>query len=144
MEPKSALALMWADAVSPTINSMNETGNNIRLLIADDNAATRAATIALLETGGRPVAVWEAADGEEAVRLAASVRPHVILMDVQMPKLDGIRATRRIKQRRPAVKVIVLTMYATYRAAALAAGADAFLLKGGSVDALITAVFSNW
>ena len=122
---------------------MNDTPSPIRLLIADDNAATRAATIALLETSGHQADIWEAADGEEAVQLAESVRPDVILMDVQMPKLDGIQATRRIKQRWPAIRVIVLTMYITYQAAAIAAGADAFLLKGGSVDGLITAVFSN-
>ena len=120
---------------------MNETDTTIRLLIADDNAATRAATIALLESSGRQAAIWEAADGEEAVQLAESVQPDVILMDVQMPKLDGIQATQPIKACWPAIKVIVLTMYVTYRAAALAAGADAFLLKGGSVDGLITAVF---
>lgn len=139
---------MWTTAVSPIMKTMNVTGNNIRILIADDNAAIRAATIALLESSpsgqrcdGQQAAIWEAADGEEAVQLAESVQPDVILMDVQMPKLDGIAATRHIKQCWPTIKVIVLTMYITYRAAALAAGADAFLLKGGSADGLITAIF---
>ena len=122
---------------------MNETANHIRLLIADDNAATRAATIALLQTSAQAVAIWEAANGEEAVQLAESIQPDVILMDVQMPKLDGIQATRRIKQCWPAIKIVVLTMYLNYQAAALAAGADAFLLKGGSADGLITAVFNS-
>lgn len=132
---------MWADVISPNITVMNDTAHDIRLLIADDNAATRAATIALLETSGRQADIWEAADGEAAVQLAESVQPDVILMDVHMPKLDGIQATRRIKACWPAIKVIVLTMYVTYQAAALAAGADAFLLKGGSADGLIAAVF---
>ena len=133
---------MWQMAVSPTIKGMNDTPKQIRLLIADDNAATRAATIALLETGGQQTAIWEAADGEEAVQLAKSIQPDVVLMDVQMPRLDGIEATRCIKQCWPAIKVIVLTMYTTYQTAAMAAGADVFLLKGGSTDGLLTAVFS--
>ncbi len=143
MEVEPALALMWPTAVSPTIVSMNDTPAPIRLLIADDNAATRAATIALLETSPRPATISEASNGQEAVRLAETLQPDVILMDVQMPLLNGIEATRRIKQCWPAIRVIVLTMYLTYRAAALAAGADAFLLKGGSTDGLLTAVFSN-
>ena len=133
---------MWQMAVSPTIKGMNDTPKQIRLLIADDNAATRAATIALLETSGQQTAIWEAADGEEAVQLAKSIQPDVVLMDVQMPRLDGIEATRCIKQCWPAIKVIVLTMYTTYQTAAMAAGADVFLLKGGSTDGLLTAVFS--
>jgi DNA-binding NarL/FixJ family response regulator len=144
VEAESALALMWRTAVSPTIKTMNKTAHHIRILIADDNAATRAATVALLESSAHQVAIWQAADGEEAVQLAKSVQPDIILMDVQMPKLDGIQATQRIKACRPAIKVIVLTMYVTYRAAALAAGADAFYLKGGSADGLMTAVFSNY
>lgn len=123
------------------MNSMNETPTPIRLIIADDNAATRAATIALLETGTHQLTIWEAANGEEVVLLAENVQPDVILMDVQMPGLDGIAATQHIKRRWPAIKIVVLTMYMTYQAAALAAGADAFLLKGGSADGLITAVF---
>jgi DNA-binding NarL/FixJ family response regulator len=133
---------MWQTAVFPTIKGMNDTPKQIRLLIADDNAATRAATIALLETSGQQTAIWEAADGEEAVQLAKSIQPDVVLIDVQMPRLDGIEATRCIKQCWPAIKVIVLTMYTTYQTAAMAAGADVFLLKGGSTDELLTAVFS--
>jgi CheY-like chemotaxis protein len=145
---KPDLSLMWLVPISSTMKTMNDTGNNIRILIADDNAATRAATVALLESspsglrcGGQQAAIWEAADGEEAVQLTESIQPDVILMDVQMPRLDGIAATRRIKQHWPTIKVIVLTMYNSYRAAALAAGADAFLLKGESTDGLLTAVF---
>ena len=78
----------------------------------------------------------------EIAQLAKSIQPDVVLMDVQMPRLDGIEATRCIKQCWPAIKVIVLTMYTTYQTAAMAAGADVFLLKGGSTDGLLTAVFS--
>ena len=125
---------------------MNDAPTPIHLLIADDNAATRAATVALLETGPHPVNVLHAGDGQVAVDLAthADGAPvDVVLMDVQMPRLDGITATRRIKQQRPGIRIIVLTMHAGHREAALAAGADHFLLKGGSADALLKAIFHS-
>ena len=74
------------------------------------------------------------------VLVTAARHPDVVLMDVQMPVMDGLEATRRIKSRWPGVKVIALTMHAGYRAEALAAGADAFLLKGCSSDALQEAI----
>ena len=123
---------------------MNDTPNTIRLLIADDNAATRAATIALLEASVRRATVFEAANGEEAIRLAETLQPDVVLMDVQMPLMDGIAATQHIKQRWPAIRVVVHTIYPFHRNAALAAGADEFLIKGGSTDALLTTIFSDF
>ena len=123
---------------------MNDTPNTIRLLIADDNAATRAATIALLEASIRRATVFEAANGEEAIRLAETLQPDVVLMDVQMPLMDGIAATQRIKQRWPAIRVVVHTIHPFHRNAALAAGADEFLLKGGSTAALLATIFSDF
>jgi CheY-like chemotaxis protein len=120
---------------------MNETPPTVRLLIADDNGATRAATAALLETGPRPVQIWEAADGVTAVQLAERVQPHVALLDVQMPRLNGIAATRQIKQRWPEIRIIVQTMYGQYQGPALAAGADRFLSKGCSPAQLLAVVF---
>lgn len=84
--------------------------------------------------------VGEAANGQDAVRLVAESRPDVVLMDLEMPVLDGVAATRLIKQQWPAVIVIVLTMYPAQQAAALTAGADAFLLKGGTPERLLTAL----
>ncbi|MEZ4716015.1 MAG: response regulator transcription factor, partial [Caldilineaceae bacterium] len=125
---------------------MNDAPTPICLLIADDNAATRAATVALLETGPHPVSVLHAGDGQAAVDLATQVdgdEVDVVLMDVQMPRLDGIAATRRIKQLRPGIRIIVLTMHAGHRDAALAAGADHFLLKGGPADTLLKVIFHS-
>jgi two-component system NarL family response regulator len=77
------------------------------------------------------------------VDLVTERRPDVVLMDMQMPVMDGVEATRRIKEQWPAVRVIALTMYASYRAEALAAGADAFLLKDGKPEALLGAILDQ-
>jgi DNA-binding NarL/FixJ family response regulator len=84
--------------------------------------------------------VGEAANGEMALRLVEELRPDVVIMDVEMPGLDGLTATEQIKRRWPEVRVVVLTLYPGHRARARAAGADAFLLKGDSVDVLQAAV----
>jgi DNA-binding NarL/FixJ family response regulator len=86
--------------------------------------------------------IFEAANGQVALQLIEAIPPHVILMDVQMPLVNGIEATRIIKERWPNIKVIVLTMYAAYEKDAMAAGADVFLLKGGTAEELFAAIFS--
>ena len=101
----------------------------IRVLISDNSENARAALRALLSTWGEIEIVGEAADGQEAIDLVATEQPDVVLLDVHMPVLDGLEATRQIKSRWPDVGVIVVTMYAAYRARALAAGADRFVSK---------------
>jgi DNA-binding NarL/FixJ family response regulator len=119
-------------------------GKRIRVLIADDNERARKALRALLATrkaAGPGIEIaGEAADGREAVEKAAALRPNVVLMDAQMPRMDGLEATRRIKARWPGVRVVVVTMHASLRAKAQAAGADGFLLKGGPVEELLSAL----
>src|SRR3712207_1220107 len=112
----------------------------VRVLIADDSVRARAGLRALLATWPEIAVVGEAADGQDAVRGVAEYRPDVVLMDMQMPVLDGVQATRLIKQQWPDVAVIVLTMYAAEQTAALAAGADAFVMKGGSPQRLLAAL----
>ena len=117
----------------------------IKVLIVDDNERARKALRALLATretlGAEIEIVGEAADGREAVEKAEALRPDVVLMDAQMPRMDGLEATRQIKARCPAIRGVVVTMYVSHRAAAEAAGADAFLRKGGPAEELLSAIF---
>jgi NarL family two-component system response regulator LiaR len=115
----------------------------VRVLIVDDQAATRQGLRALLTLSVGVEVVGEAVGGQEAVRLVAECHPDVVLMDVQMPDMDGLEATRCIKGRWPEVRVVALTMYARYRVPALTAGADAFLLKGCSSQALREAILAQ-
>lgn len=105
-------------------------GKPVSVLIAEDHTLVREGTRQLLERHGIGV-VGEAADGEEAVRLAAKLAPDVVLMDVSMPRLNGLEATRIIKQRHPGIAVLVLTAYDDdqYVFAVLQAGAAGYLLK---------------
>ena len=122
-----------------------------RLLIADADPRVRQglrAILSMLQLTYEPAAraevevVGEARNGQEAVALAEQFRPDVVLMDVRMPVMDGLQATSIIKQRWPEMKVVLLTMYSSCRPEASAAGADAFLIKGGSPEDLLTAVES--
>lgn len=107
----------------------------VRLLLADDHRMLREGLRRSLESAGLTV-VAEAGDGEEAVRLAAEHRPDVVLMDVTMPALGGVEATRAIRQVLPDVRVVMLTMHADddVIASAIRAGADGYLVKDCSVD----------
>ncbi|MGD2166333.1 MAG: response regulator, partial [Anaerolineae bacterium] len=75
-----------------------------------------------------------------ALGFVETLKPNVVLMDARMPLMDGLTATRAIKERWPEVRVVVLTMYGSHRGDALAAGADAFLIKGCPTDELLGAI----
>jgi DNA-binding NarL/FixJ family response regulator len=112
----------------------------IRLLIADDHPQAREGLRALLSTMAEIDVVGEAEDGMDAVRLVGESHPDVVLIDAHMRGADGVQATRAVKAGWPGVKVIVLTLYPSYRSDALDAGADAFLLKGRRSQELLDAV----
>jgi len=116
--------------------------SKIRILLADDHAVVRQGTRELLEREEDLEVVAEAGDGEEAVQLASSQRPDVAIMDIAMPKLNGIEATRQIKANLPATAVLVLTAYDNdqYIFALLEAGAAGYLLKNVRAEELIEAV----
>jgi DNA-binding NarL/FixJ family response regulator len=113
-------------------------GAAMRILLVDDDDGFRAALLGLLLQGGCPVEVEEAADGETAVRMASSRPPDVVLMDLTMPRMNGLEATRRIKAHSPDLPVIILTVHddPSYERTARAAGADDFLLKKTAGTAL--------
>jgi DNA-binding NarL/FixJ family response regulator len=112
-----------------------------RVLIADDQALIRAGFAMILTARGISV-VGEAADGAEAVARTRALRPDVVLMDIRMPNLDGLEATRRILERDPDCRVIMLTTFDLdrYVYAALSLGASGFLLKDVTPDHLAAAV----
>lgn len=119
----------------------------IRLLIADDHPIVRAGLAGLLSDEPGFEVVGEAADGAEAVRLAAASRPHIVLMDLRMPHVDGVAATARIvggEAGVPAPRVLILTTYESddQILAAIEAGASGYLLKAAPRDEIVAGIRS--
>jgi DNA-binding NarL/FixJ family response regulator len=114
----------------------------IRVLLVDDQSLLRAGFRMILGAEPGLEVVGEAGDGQEAVALAAELRPDVVLMDVRMPTMDGIEATRRITAAHDDVRVVVLTTFDLdeYVYGCLQAGASAFLLKDAKEDQLVAAI----
>ena len=114
----------------------------IRVLVADDHILFRDGVRALLNSMPDLEVVGEAGDGEEVVAKAASLRPDVILMDLQLPGLNGVEATRRILRTQPGVSVLVLTMFEDTDTvlAAMRAGARGYILKDTDEEALLRSV----
>ncbi|WP_405616912.1 response regulator [Streptomyces sp. NBC_00076] len=118
------------------------TSGTIRVLIADDQQMVRQGFTVLLNTQPDIEVIGQAVDGLDAIAQVAELVPDVVLMDIRMPELGGIEATRRITDERPDIKVLVLTTFDLdeYVYEALRAGASGFLLKDASADQLAEAV----
>lgn len=116
--------------------------NRIRVLLADDHPFVREGIKSHLATLRDFEVLGEAGDGEEAVRLAAKLRPEIVLMDISMPGMSGLEAISRLRKRLPRVQVLVLTMHddREYVAKAFRLGARGFLRKNDSPDELVLAL----
>ncbi|HYX85501.1 MAG TPA: response regulator transcription factor [Gaiellales bacterium] len=112
------------------------------VLIADDQPLVRVGLRKILDAEADMAVVGEAGDGHEAIAAARRLRPDVVLMDIRMPVLDGIEATRRITAARPRSRVLVLTTFGldTYVYDALRAGASGFMLKDAPPEEIVAAV----
>jgi len=121
---------------------MSSVGERIRVLVVDDQALFREALVALLAVQAGIDVVGEAANGQEAVEAVGRLRPDVVLMDLRMPVLDGVGATRRLRVDHPGVRVLALTTFDGDAEVfpALRAGAVGYLLKDATTERLVEAV----
>ncbi len=112
----------------------------VRLIVVDDSLPARHGLCAILAGRAGIEIVGEASQGMEALALVEEKQPQAALLDVRMPVMDGMEAARLIKQRWPVTRVVLISMFADHRGEALEAGADAFVVKGGPADELVTAI----
>jgi len=115
-----------------------------RVLIADDQTLFRSGLARLLDGDDRVSVVGEAVDGADAVKLALSLKPDVVLMDIKMPNLDGIEATRRIVSENPKIKVLMLTTFEAdnHVIQSLKAGASGYVLKDSQAGAIVSSILA--
>src|SRR5258707_9090251 len=129
--------MCWCRSTRPMADA-----TTIRILIADDHPVVRDGLAAMLGTQPDFEVVATAANGQEAVRLAAELRPDVVLLDLEMPELDGVEALARLRAASPAVRALVFTAFDTDERilSAVRAGAQGYFLKGAPRDDLFRAV----
>lgn len=116
----------------------------IRLLVADDQTLFRKALVEMLERSPRLTVIDQVGDGRSAVKRALELQPDVVVMDIRMPGLDGVEATKLILAERPATRILILTAFETDRHVlqALQAGASAYILKDSEPDALVSGILA--
>jgi DNA-binding NarL/FixJ family response regulator len=117
----------------------------VRVLLVDNAAHVRSELRQLLELSGKVQVVGEAADGLEAIRLAVELTPEVIVMDLEMPNLDGFEATRRIKAQQSTIRVVILSVHSKPGdiERCLLAGADGFVIKGADYTILLNTILAK-
>jgi len=121
---------------------MDRNHRKVRVLIVDDTPDVRCDLRQFLDLTGDLEVIGEAANGLEAIRLTAELSPDVVVMDLEMPVMDGFQATRQIKAQVHAPRIVILSIHAGMeeRQRAMEAGADAFFMKGNSYDALVRSI----
>ncbi|MBP9764085.1 MAG: UvrY/SirA/GacA family response regulator transcription factor [Gammaproteobacteria bacterium] len=114
----------------------------INVLVVDDHDLVRSGVVRLLSDISGITVVGEASNGEDAVKIAREKRPHVVLMDIRMPGIGGLEATRKIVHHNPEIKVIALTIYENepFPTKLLQAGASGYLTKGALIDEMVLAI----
>jgi len=131
--------------VPTQFSSSNPDCRALRVLIVDDVPQVRQELRGLLQLTSELEVVGEAANGREAVSQAEALRPDVVVMDLEMPVMDGFEATRQIKSCRPAPRVVILSVHASpqEQQRAREAGADGFVVKGASYQVLLNAILAR-
>jgi DNA-binding NarL/FixJ family response regulator len=116
----------------------------VKVLLADDHRMLREGLRAMLDQSGQVQVVGEAQDGNQAVAMTEQLQPDVVVMDIAMPNLNGIEATRVIRQKHPNIKILILTMYETeeYVSEVLKAGATGYVTKEAAGEELLQAILS--
>ena len=127
------------------VTASDRTGRRVRILLVEDMPQVLHDLCQLLELTGRFEIVGEAGDGAEAVRLAGELSPEAVILDLEMPRLDGYEAARLIKELQPASRVIILSAHAGLeeQQRARAAGADGFVMKGDRYEILVNAILGG-
>jgi len=113
---------------------------DIRILLVDDHEIVRRALRRMLEMEKDMEVVADCANAEEAFAEVEMLSPDIVLMDIKMPEVNGVLATRRLKKKKPACKIIMLTLYEEYLAESIKAGAEGYLLKDGKWAELTQAI----
>ena len=127
-----------------TESPANAPARTTRIVIADDQTLFRSGLSRLLDADDRVTVVGEAVDGADAVKVALALKPDVVLMDIKMPNLDGIEATRRIVAENPKIKVLMLTTFEAdnHVIQALKAGASGYVLKDSQAGAIVSSILA--
>lgn len=107
-----------------------------KIMLVEDNIRARCALKALISQQEGIIVIAEASNGQEAIRNIEKEIPDIVLMDMRMPVMDGLEATKIIKARWPQIKIVILSMYADCQSDVLSAGADSFLAKGCNLEML--------